>query len=93
MHLLFKYSTIRHNHDLVDVIFQTEYNTWDFLMKGEHKDLWHLRRTFQLFLTSKGITSKRIGLKSNGHQRVFGKVHQKILQEEENHTTVMRSAE
>ena len=75
--------------DLVDVIFQTEYNTWDFLMKGEHMRIYGaLEGISILFLTSKGITSKRIGLKSNsamfGHQREptkrkskKGKVHRK----------------
>ena len=75
--------------DLVDVIFQTEYNTWDFLMKGEHMRIYGtLEGLSILFLTSKGITSKRIGLKSNsamfGHQREptrrksqKGRVHRK----------------
>ena len=75
--------------DLVDVIFQTEYNTWDFLMKGEHMRIYGtLEGLSILFLTFKGITSKRIGLKSNsamfGHQRgptkrksKNGKVHRK----------------
>ena len=75
--------------DLVDVIFQTEHNTWDFLMKGEHMSIYGtLDGLSILFLTSKGITSKRIGLKSNsamfGHQREptkrkskKGKVHRK----------------
>ena len=75
--------------DLVDVIFQTEYNTWDFLLKGEHMRIYGtLDELSILFLTCKGITSKRIGLKSNsamfGHQREHamtksqkGKVHRK----------------
>ena len=76
-------------HDLVDVIFQTGYNTWDFLMKEQHMRIYGtLEGLSILFLTSKGITSKRIGLKSNsamfGHQRKptrrrseKGKVHRK----------------
>jgi hypothetical protein len=75
--------------DLVDVIFQTEHNTWDFLMKGEHMSIYGtLDGLSVLFLTGKGITSKRIGLRSNsamyGHQREptkrksqKGKVHRK----------------
>ncbi|DAC19897.1 MAG TPA: hypothetical protein D7H89_07775, partial [Candidatus Poseidoniales archaeon] len=75
--------------DLVDVIFQTENNTWDFLMEGEHMRVYGaLEGLSILFLTSKGIISKRIGLKSNsamfGHQREptrrkseKGKVHRK----------------
>ncbi len=75
--------------DLVDVVFQTESKTWEFLMKGEHMRIYGtLEGLSILFLTSKGITSKRIGLKSNsamfGHQREptrrksqKGKVHRK----------------
>lgn len=75
--------------DLVDVIFQTEYNTWDFLMEGEHMRIYGtLDGLSILFLTGKGIASKRIGLRSNsamfGHQREptkrisqKGKVHRK----------------
>ena len=75
--------------DLVDVIFQTEHNTWDFLMEGEHMRIYGTLEVLSvLFLTGKGITSKRIGLRSNsamyGHQREptkrksqKGKVHRK----------------
>ena len=75
--------------DLVDVIFQTKYNTWDFLMKGEHMRIYGVLEGLSvLSLTPSGVTSKRIGLKSNsaviGHQREptkrkskKGKVHRK----------------
>ena len=88
--------------DLVDVIFQTENNTWDFLMKGEHMRIYGaLEGLSVLFLTGKGITSKRIGLKSNGamfgHQRKptrrkskKGKVHRKKYFKRKNTTQYVK---
>lgn len=53
--------------DLVDVIFQTESNTWDFLNQGESLSIYGtLQGLSAIFLTRRGITSKRIGLKSTG---------------------------
>ncbi len=60
--------------DLVDVLFQTEFKTWDFLSQGESLRVYgSLQGLSVLFLTERGITSKRIGLKSTGS--MFG--HQK----------------
>ena len=53
--------------DLVDVVFQTEFKTWDFLRQGESLSIYGtLEGLSVLFLTRRGITSKRIGLKSTG---------------------------
>ncbi|CAI8397764.1 MAG: Uncharacterised protein [Marine Group II euryarchaeote MED-G33] len=53
--------------DLVDVVFQTEFKTWDFLRQGESLSIYGtLEGLSVLFLTRSGITSKRIGLKSTG---------------------------
>ena len=53
--------------DLVDVVFQTEFQTWDFLRQGESLSIYGtLEGLSVLFLTRRGITSKRIGLKSTG---------------------------
>jgi hypothetical protein len=60
--------------DLVDVVFQTESKTWDFLRQGESLSIYGtLEGLSVLFLTERGITSKRIGMKSTG--AMFG--HQK----------------
>ena len=53
--------------DLVDVVFQTEFKTWDFLRQGESLSIYGTLEEFSvLFLSRSGITSKRIGLKSTG---------------------------
>ena len=59
--------------DLVDVVFQTEFKTWDFLRQGESLRIYgSVEGLSVLFLTERGITSKRIGNKSTsamfGHQ-------------------------
>jgi len=60
--------------DLVDVVFQTEFKTWDFLRQGESLRIYgSVEGLSVLFLTNRGITSKRIGMKSTG--AMFG--HQK----------------
>ena len=75
--------------DLVDVIFQTDCNTWDFLREGESLRIYGtLEGLSVFFLSSRGIHSKRIGIKSTGkmygHQkqptrnkRRIGKVHRR----------------
>jgi hypothetical protein len=53
--------------DLVDVVFQTEFKTWDFLRQGESLRIYgSVEGLSVLFLTGRGITSKRIGMKSTG---------------------------
>jgi len=88
--------------DLVDVVFQTESNTWDFLRQGESLRIYgSLEGLSVLFLTKRGITSKRIGMKSTGamfgHQKQptsrksrNGKVHRKKYFRKKRYSTFMK---
>ena len=88
--------------DLVDVVFQTESNNWDFLRQGESLRIYGCVGGLSvLFLTERGITSKRIGKKSTGtmfgHQKQptlrksrNGKVHRKKYFRKKRYSTFMK---
>lgn len=62
--------------DLVDVIFPTEFNTWDLLRQGQSLQIYGtLEDLSVVFLTGRGITSKRIGMKSAGAMYGHQKQH------------------